>query len=151
MSHSYYQLLHVKRFIAGNLQAALNEWRAPSPSAFISPPWVRKCQCKWLNSLDTWPTVLTALAPSFYAKMPVLISVKYYMTFLPWDTHSAQGCASLTVHEARSRVGAYSNKLWPYTRNWPKNRGWALFREWTLFHETMVLSTLCITTATANL
>ena len=62
----------------------------------------------------------------------VLISVKYYTTFPTWDTHSARGHASLTPHEARSRVGAHSNKLWPYTRNWAKSRGWALFRETTV-------------------
>ena len=27
-----------------------------------SPPWVRKCLIKWLNSLDRWPTVVLLLS-----------------------------------------------------------------------------------------
>ena len=66
------------------------------------------------------------------------------MKFLTWDTHSARSCASQTPREARSRVGAHSGKLWPYTRNWAKSRGWALFREWAaLCRET---TNLAITT-----
>ena len=38
VSRSYYQLLPMERYVAGNLQSAWNEWRAPSPSVFISPP-----------------------------------------------------------------------------------------------------------------
>ena len=53
----------------------------------------------------------------------VLISVKYYTKFLTWDTHSARGCASQTLCEARSMVGTHSSKLWPYTKNWAKSRG----------------------------
>ena len=48
----YCQLLPMEHYIAGNLQSAWNEWRAPSPSTLIHPPWVRKCQSKQLNSLD---------------------------------------------------------------------------------------------------
>ena len=53
----------------------------------------------------------------------VLISVKYYMKFLTWDTCSAQGRASQTPCEARSRVGVHSSKVWPYTRIGPKVGG----------------------------
>ena len=54
--HSYCQTS--SRYVAGNLQTAWNEWRVSSPSAFISPPRVRKCQIKQLNSPYRWPTVL---------------------------------------------------------------------------------------------
>ena len=46
--------------------------------------------------------------------------------------------ASQTPREARSRVGAHSSKLWPYTRNWAESRGLALFCKWALFRETTV-------------
>ena len=36
----------MERYVAENFQSAWNEWRALLPSAFISPPWVRKCQSK---------------------------------------------------------------------------------------------------------
>ena len=62
VSCSYYQLLPVESYLAGNLQSAWNEWRVPSSSAFISPPWVRKCQSKRLNSLDRWLTVVLLLS-----------------------------------------------------------------------------------------
>ena len=62
VSRSYYQLLPMERYVAGNLQSAWNEWRTPLPSAFISPPWVRKCQSKRVNSLDRWPTVVLLLS-----------------------------------------------------------------------------------------
>ena len=80
--------------------------------------------------------VLTALATSIYAKTPWLILVKYYTMFITWDTHSAQGHASQTPCEARSRVGTHSTKLWPYARNWAKIMGWALFCGWALFPDS---------------
>ena len=43
VSRSYYQFLPMERYVAGNVQFA---WRAPSSSAYNSPPWVRKCQSK---------------------------------------------------------------------------------------------------------
>ena len=61
VSRLYYQLLPVEHYIAGNLQSAWNEWTALLPSAFISPPWVRKCQSKRLNSLDRWPKTVVLL------------------------------------------------------------------------------------------
>ena len=45
----------MEHYVAGNIQSAWNEWRMPSPSTFISPPWVRKRQSKWQNCLDRWP------------------------------------------------------------------------------------------------
>ena len=83
--------------------------------------------------------MLTSLAMFFYANMPCINFGKVFTKFVTWDTHIAQGCASQTPREARSRVGTHSGKLWPYTTNWAKSRGWALFCEWALFHETMVL------------
>ena len=61
--HLYYKfLLPMEHYTAGNIQSAWNEWRMLSPSTFISPPWVRKCQSKWLNCLDRWPTVVLLLS-----------------------------------------------------------------------------------------
>ena len=34
----------------------------PVISHSISPPWLRKCQSKWLNSLGKWPTVVLLLS-----------------------------------------------------------------------------------------
>ena len=62
VSRSYYQLLLMEHYVAGNLQSTWNEWRALSSSTFISLPWVRKCQIKLLNSLDRWPTVVLILS-----------------------------------------------------------------------------------------
>ena len=65
VSLSYYQLLPMERYVAGNLKSALNERRTPSPSshfAFISPLWVRKRESKRLNCLDRWPTVVLLLS-----------------------------------------------------------------------------------------
>ena len=39
-------------------RSAWNDLRAPSFSAFIPPPRVRKRQCKRLDFLDRWPTVV---------------------------------------------------------------------------------------------
>ena len=52
------------------------------------------------------------LATSVYPQMP---SVKYYITFLTSDMPSTWSCASQTLHQASSRVGAQSSKLWPYS------------------------------------
>ena len=49
VSCSYYQLLPMEHYIAGNLQSAWNEW---SRLRHSFPLWVRKCQNKRLNSLD---------------------------------------------------------------------------------------------------
>ena len=62
-------------YVAGNLQSALNEWQALSPSAFISPPRVRKCQSKRLNSLDRWPTVILLLSMLHITTAMVNLSV----------------------------------------------------------------------------
>ena len=71
--------------------------------------------------------------------------VKYHTQFLTRDTHSARGCASQTLCEAHSRMGAHSGELCPYTRKLAKSRGWALFSEWALFGKTTVIWA-CITT-----
>ena len=67
-------------------------------------------------------------------------AVLYDISYLRYSSGIciARGRASKTPREARSRVGAYSSKLWSFTRNWAKSRGWVLFHEWALFRETMV-------------
>ena len=88
--HSYYQLLPIEHYVAGNLQSAWNEWRAPSLSTFISPPWVRKCQSKQLNSLDKWPTVVLLFINAAYnndhGSQLVMISSIAAKDVHPWES-----------------------------------------------------------------
>ena len=72
---SYEQLVPMECYIAGNLQFTWNEWRAPSPSAFISLTWVRKCQSKQLNSLDRGPTVILLLSTLHITMVTANLSV----------------------------------------------------------------------------
>ena len=102
-------------------------------SGFKVESWRWAYCSSWLVSRLPWGCYLIS-----HIRLCKDALVKYYTKFLTWDTHSAWGCASQTPCEARSRVGAHSGKLWPYTRNWAKSRGWALFREWAPFLETTV-------------
>ena len=94
-----------------------------------------------VNQLDIWLALLLVVRTSLYLARESSENVAMLCTsslssfwrhatlwIAPWH------CVSPTPQvlfiwpcKSRSRAGAYSNKLWPYTGNRTKSRGWVLF------------------------